>query len=163
MRLEAMQPTSIQDALIRAKPLVKEIECERENRRREAYAPQNQQDYHRRVFVPNPQSAPRVYAAGAPQRPLAEVKCFKCHERGHYRNQCPRLHNRAAAANGKTRTLKEAKDLTPTLTMPTMEEVVVEAGVEQPELMEMAKVVMPTMQDQLLRMKQMIVEESTWL
>ena len=51
---------------------------------------------------------------------------------------------------GETRTLKEAKDLTPTLIMPTMEEVVVEARVEQPELMEMAKVVVPTMQDQLL-------------
>ena len=59
---------------------------------------------------------------------------------------------------GETRTLKEDRDLTPTLTMPTMEEVVVEVGVEQPELMEMAEVVMPTMQDQPLRMKQMIVE-----
>lgn len=41
-RLEAMRPTSIQDALIRAKTLVKEIERERGNRRREAYVPRNQ-------------------------------------------------------------------------------------------------------------------------
>ena len=43
----------------------------------------------------------------------------------------------------ETRTLKEVKDKT--LTMPTREEVVAEEGVEQPELMEMAEVVVPTM------------------
>ena len=59
---------------------------------------------------------------------------------------------------GETKTLKEAKDLTPTPTMPTMEEGVVETRVEQPKLMEMAEVVVPTMQDQPLRMKQMIME-----
>ena len=58
----------------------------------------------------------------------------------------------------KTTILKEAKDLTPTPTIPTMEEIMVEAGVGQPELMEMAKVVVPTMQDQPLWTKQMIVE-----
>ena len=47
---------------------------------------------------------------------------------------------------GETKTLKEVKDKT--LTMPTREEVMAEEGVEQPELMEMAEVVVPTMQDQ---------------
>ena len=54
MWLEAMQPTSIQDTLIRANPLVKEIERKRGNRRREAYAPCNKKDQYRRAFVPNP-------------------------------------------------------------------------------------------------------------
>ena len=62
---------------------------------------------------------------------------------------------------GEITTLKEVKDKTPILTMPTREEVVAEVGVEQPELMEMAEVVMPTMQDQRLRMKRMIAEEFT--
>ena len=59
---------------------------------------------------------------------------------------------------GETKTLKEVKDKT--LTMLTKEEVAVEEGVEQLELMETVKVVVPTMQVQLLRMIKRIFEKN---
>ena len=77
--LEAMRPTSVQDALIRAKPLAREISQDRGTRRRELMHPRLQEGQNRR---PPPQSnfqpRPRVYVANAPVRDLANVRCFEC-------------------------------------------------------------------------------------
>ena len=100
-RLEAMRPTSVQDALIRAKPLSREISQDRGVRRREPMHSRPQESQNRR---PAPQSnfqpRPRVYAANAPVRDLSNVQCFECHEWGHYRSTCPRLQHRTATATG---------------------------------------------------------------
>lgn len=98
-RLEAMRPTSIQDALIRAKPLVKEVGQDKGFKRKEPYQPR-WQDKQEKGNHPSSefQPRPRVYAANIPGRSLAHIECYECHEMGHYRSNCPKLRNRTAAA-----------------------------------------------------------------
>ena len=73
-RLEAMRPTSVQDALIREKPFSREISQDQGIRRREPMHSRPQEGQNRR---PPPQSnfqpRPRVYAANAPVRDLSNV------------------------------------------------------------------------------------------
>ena len=100
-RLEAMRPTSIQDALLQAKPLSREMSQDRGVRRREPMHSRLQEGHNRR---PPPQSnfqpRPRVYVANAPVSDLSNVQCFECNEWGHYRNTCPRLQHHTTTTIG---------------------------------------------------------------
>ena len=94
-RLEAMRPSSIQDALIRAKPLVKELG---QSRKREGMQSKwHNQPGGRDLYPARSQPRPRVYATNTVDRNLAHITCFECQEKGHYRRDCPRLRNQTAA------------------------------------------------------------------
>ena len=99
-RLEAMRPVSLQDALLRAKPLVKEIQRNCSKRFQPAGNGRGRVEPHHQPFHPqNPQLVPRVYAAQTPAaKEFPNIRCFECSEMGHYRNKCPRLANRVAMA-----------------------------------------------------------------
>ncbi|MCO5572688.1 hypothetical protein L7F22_026447 [Adiantum nelumboides] len=86
-RLEALRPTTLQDALLRAKPLAKEIK----------ETTQGKQDYPSRRARPNNwdngptnqayQSRPVVATMTATE--FSNVRCFECQQYGHYRNNYP--------------------------------------------------------------------------
>ena len=61
-RLEAMRPTSIQDALIKAKPLVRESGFEKGQKKREPFQPRWKDGGYKRNSTPT-DNRPRVYAA----------------------------------------------------------------------------------------------------
>ncbi|MCO5588677.1 hypothetical protein L7F22_042636 [Adiantum nelumboides] len=87
-RLEALRPTTLQDALLRAKPLAKEIE----------ETTQGRHDYPSRSARPSNwnngpanqayQSRPLVATTTIGRNP--RVQCYECHEYGHYKINCPR-------------------------------------------------------------------------
>ncbi|MCO5614602.1 hypothetical protein L7F22_068886 [Adiantum nelumboides] len=87
-RLEALRPTTLQDALLRAKPLAKDIE----------ETTQGRHDYPSRRARPSNwnngpanqayQSRPLVATTTIGRNP--RVQCYECHEYGHYRINCPR-------------------------------------------------------------------------
>ena len=96
-RLEAMRPTSIQDALIRAKPLVRESGFERGQKKREPFQPKWKDGGYKRNSTPI-ENQPRVYAANTPVRDISMIRCYECDKLGHYRSNCPELKNRVASA-----------------------------------------------------------------
>ena len=99
-RLEAMRPISLQDALLRAKPLAKEskkrirpdYDNEDQPNRRPRFNPQVQ-----RRGQTQPQSYPRAYAV----TPRPGYTCFECNEPGHFRSECPRLASRNTQNSGR--------------------------------------------------------------
>ena len=100
-RLEAMRPVSLQDALLRAKPLVKEIQRSRPPRYQGAGNGRGRFEPHqpRPNQTQNSQPIPRVYAAQtAKVREFLNVRCYGCNEMGHYKNKCSRLSNSAIYA-----------------------------------------------------------------
>ena len=92
-RLEAMRPTSIQDALIRAKPLVCESSFEKGQKKREPFQPRWKDGGYNRNSTPI-DNQPRVYAANTPVRDISMIRCYECDKLGHYRNNYPELHQR---------------------------------------------------------------------
>ncbi|MCO5563523.1 hypothetical protein L7F22_017167 [Adiantum nelumboides] len=96
-KLETLRPTTLQDALLRAKPLAKEIK----------ETTQGLQDYpSRRARLDNWNSGPAnqayqstlVVATTTTTIEFPNVRCFKCQQYGHYRNSYPRT-TRASSAN----------------------------------------------------------------
>ena len=85
-RLEAMRPTSIQDALIRAKPLVRESGFEKGQKRREPFQPRWKDGGYKKN------------ATNALTRDISTVRCFECKKLGHYQINYPDLRNRVAVA-----------------------------------------------------------------
>ncbi|MCO5612315.1 hypothetical protein L7F22_066580 [Adiantum nelumboides] len=87
-QLEAMRPTSIQDALIRAKPLVTEASPalrtfnQFNNFRGGVRRPLNQGN-HQHCIV----------AAATIEQKFPNIRCFECNQWGHYRTTCPRIQN----------------------------------------------------------------------
>ena len=66
-RLEAMRPVSLQDALLRAKPLVKEIQRNHSKRFQPACNGRGKFEPHYQPYHPqNPQPVPQVYASQTP-------------------------------------------------------------------------------------------------
>ncbi|MCO5546576.1 hypothetical protein L7F22_000005 [Adiantum nelumboides] len=96
-RLEAMKPTIVQDALLRAKALIKERGIIGQRRRFESNQSSNDPKQQPRNFFANPQHH-RAYAANIQNPPQSDIRCFECNNLGHYRNRCPHLAHRAAAA-----------------------------------------------------------------
>ncbi|MCO5603121.1 hypothetical protein L7F22_057267 [Adiantum nelumboides] len=85
-RLEAMRPTSIQDALIRAKPLATEM----------SPSPRTYNQFNNlqgRVRRPLNQGNQQhgTIAAAAMEQTFPNVICFECNQWGHYRTRCPRI------------------------------------------------------------------------
>ncbi|MCO5572348.1 hypothetical protein L7F22_026101 [Adiantum nelumboides] len=95
-RLEALRPTTLQDALLRAKPLAKEIK----------ETTQGSQDYtSRRARLDNWNNGPanqayqsRPVLATTTATEFPNVRCFECQQNEHYRNNCPQT-TRASGAN----------------------------------------------------------------
>ena len=80
-RLEAMRPTTLHDALLRAEPLAREISQNQGQQRREpATQRADNPNYPPNHFQPRP----RTYAANGQERSLANVRCYGCNELGHY-------------------------------------------------------------------------------
>ncbi|MCO5568926.1 hypothetical protein L7F22_022629 [Adiantum nelumboides] len=85
-RLEALRPTMLQDALLRAKTLAKEIK----------ETIQGRQDYpSRRARLDNWNNRPanqahesRPVVATTTTTKFPNVRCFECQQYGHYRNNC---------------------------------------------------------------------------
>ncbi|MCO5568600.1 hypothetical protein L7F22_022299 [Adiantum nelumboides] len=86
--LEAMRPTSIRDALIRAKPLAMEVSPfpraynQFNSFRRRARRPINQRTYQRKNVV-----------TATIEQGLPNVHCYECNQWGHSRNRCPQRQN----------------------------------------------------------------------
>ena len=91
-RLEAMRPASIQDALIRAKPLVYESGFEKGQKKREPFQPRWKDGEYKTNSTPTDNRS-RVYAANALIRDISMIRCFECDKLGHYRSNCPELRN----------------------------------------------------------------------
>ncbi|MCO5580631.1 hypothetical protein L7F22_034501 [Adiantum nelumboides] len=87
-RLEAMRTTSIQDALIRAKPLATEV----------SPFPQTYNQFNNfrgRARRPLNQRAPQHgnVAAATLEQGLPNVRCYECNQWGHFWNRCPQRQN----------------------------------------------------------------------
>ncbi|MCO5557838.1 hypothetical protein L7F22_011410 [Adiantum nelumboides] len=85
-QLEAMQPTSLQDALLSAKPLSK----------KRIFQSMNFGESQRRVNPRFQEERPQGYALLAITQGQRETRCFECNKPRHYRRQCPRLAFNAA-------------------------------------------------------------------
>ncbi|MCO5582117.1 hypothetical protein L7F22_036007 [Adiantum nelumboides] len=88
MRLEAMRPTSIQDALIRTKPLATEI----------SPFPRAYNQFYNfwgRARRPLNQRAPQHgnVAAATIEQGLPNVRCYECNQWRHFKNRCPQRKN----------------------------------------------------------------------
>ena len=100
-RLEAMRPSTLHDALLRAEPLAREIDQERGQRRREPATQRADNPNYQRSNPPNCfQPRPRFYTANGQNRSLANVRCYGCNELGHYQIDCPNRRNQVACTYG---------------------------------------------------------------
>ncbi|MCO5558064.1 hypothetical protein L7F22_011640 [Adiantum nelumboides] len=86
--LEAMRPTSIQDALIRTKPLATEA-----NPAPRTFNQLNKfrEGVRRPLNQGNQQHG--TVAATTMEQTFPNVRCFECNQWGHYRTRCPRIQN----------------------------------------------------------------------
>ncbi|MCO5612091.1 hypothetical protein L7F22_066353 [Adiantum nelumboides] len=92
-RLEAMRPTSIQDALIKAKPLVTEL-----NPSPRTYNQLNNLQGRVRRTLNQGNQQHGTIAATTMEQIFPNVRCFECNQWGHYRTRCPRIqHSRILA------------------------------------------------------------------
>ncbi|MCO5553291.1 hypothetical protein L7F22_006812 [Adiantum nelumboides] len=88
MRLESMRRTSIQDALIRAKPLATKVSPfpraynQFNSFQGRARRPINQRATHRGNV-----------AAATIEQGLPNVRCYECNQWGHFKNRCPQRQN----------------------------------------------------------------------
>ncbi|MCO5578774.1 hypothetical protein L7F22_032620 [Adiantum nelumboides] len=95
-RLEALRPTNLQNALLRAKPLALEIQKAQQGRRNylaKRARPNNWSNQPTNHTYQN-----RLVVATFVAIELPNVRCYECQEYGHYRNRCPRR-TRASGAN----------------------------------------------------------------
>ena len=93
-RLEAMRPTTVQDALLRAKPLIREqLSMGSRGKFQQNQGPNDS----RQQRGPQQQGA---HVARAQNSSQLNVRCYECNELGHYRNKCPKLANRVAEVTG---------------------------------------------------------------
>lgn len=106
-RLEAMRPSTLHDALLRAEPLAREISQDRGQQRREPTTQRADNPNYRRDNPPNHfQPRPRIYAANGQGRSVANVRCYGCNELrhyqsdSHYQSDCPNRRNQVATAYG---------------------------------------------------------------
>ena len=92
-----MRPTTVQDALLRAKPLIREqISIRSRGRFQQNRGPNDARQQEASFHLRSQQGA---YAARAQNFSHLNVRCYECNELGHYRNKCPKLANRVAATN----------------------------------------------------------------
>ena len=83
------RPT-VQDVLLRAKPLIREqLSMGSRGRFQQNQGPNDSRQQR------GPQQGAHI--ARAQNSCELNVRCFECNELGHYRNKCPRLANRLAA------------------------------------------------------------------
>ncbi|MCO5586196.1 hypothetical protein L7F22_040135 [Adiantum nelumboides] len=104
--LEAMRPTSIQDALIRAKPLATEV-----SPFPRAYNRFN--NFRGRARRPINQRTPQRgnVAAATIELGLPNVCCYECNQWGHFRNTCPQRQNSKIIARAALKLLKQIKGI----------------------------------------------------
>ncbi|MCO5566436.1 hypothetical protein L7F22_020113 [Adiantum nelumboides] len=95
-RLEALRPTNLQDALLRAKPLALEIQQAQQGRRNYLAKRAKPNNWNNQPANHAYQIRPIVATTAAIELP--NVRCYECQEYGHYRNNCPRR-TRASEAN----------------------------------------------------------------
>ncbi|MCO5575330.1 hypothetical protein L7F22_029130 [Adiantum nelumboides] len=95
-RLEALRPTNLQDALLRAKPLALEIQKAQQGRRNYLAKRARPNNWNNQPANHAYQNRPIVATTAAIELP--NVRCYECQEYGHYRNNCPRR-TRASGAN----------------------------------------------------------------
>ncbi|MCO5601974.1 hypothetical protein L7F22_056101 [Adiantum nelumboides] len=87
-RLEALRPTTLQDALLRAKSLAKEIEETTQGRHDYPSRRARPSNWNNKPANQAYQSRPVVAATTIGRN--AGVRCYECHEYGHYGINCPR-------------------------------------------------------------------------
>ena len=95
-RLEALRPSTLQDALLRAKPLAIEIQKATQGRRNFLAKRGKGIGWDNRPANFTYQNRPMVASTTATQFP--NIQCFECQEYGHYRTNCPKK-MRASGAN----------------------------------------------------------------
>ncbi|MCO5575329.1 hypothetical protein L7F22_029129 [Adiantum nelumboides] len=96
IKLEALRPTNLQDALLRAKPLALEIQKTQQGRRNYLAKRARPNNWNNQPANHAYQNRPIVATTAAIELP--NVRCYECQEYGHYRNNCPRR-TRASGAN----------------------------------------------------------------
>ncbi|MCO5608798.1 hypothetical protein L7F22_063015 [Adiantum nelumboides] len=87
-RLEALRPTNLHDALLRAKPLALEIQKAQQGRRNYLAKRARPNNWNNQPANHAYQNRPIVATTAAIELP--NVRCYECQEYGHYRNNCPR-------------------------------------------------------------------------
>ncbi|MCO5606457.1 hypothetical protein L7F22_060645 [Adiantum nelumboides] len=95
-RLEALRPTNLQDALLRAKPLALEIQKTQQGRRNYLAKRARPNNWNNQPANHAYQNRPIVATTAAIELP--NVRCYECQEYGHYQSKCPRR-TRASGAN----------------------------------------------------------------
>ncbi|MCO5552474.1 hypothetical protein L7F22_005986 [Adiantum nelumboides] len=88
-RLEALRPTTLQDALLRAKTLASEIQKATQGRGDQLPKRAKPNDWNNRSANFNYQNRP-VVAATTTATNFSNAQCYKCEEYGHYQSQFPR-------------------------------------------------------------------------
>lgn len=98
-----MRPTSLQDALLRAKSLIKEAHHHFNPTRKFHNYGNKRGRFEQPRLAPIPvipPTVPRVYAAVRNpnnNKKFPNVRCFGCNELGHYKIRCPKLARQVAA------------------------------------------------------------------